>query len=106
MVPDNIVEQLVERKTLAQTGALVLDVVTGGSAERAGIKPSRQMRDGKIQWGDLIVAIDGNAVHNSVDLQRTLDKHQSGDVVTVTVLRSQGPVDLQMALQPLPQMQQ
>ncbi len=106
MIPDNIVEQLVARKTLPQSGALVRDVVPGGSAEGAGIRPSRQTRDGRIQWGDLIVAVDGNPVRNNVDLQRTLDRRQIGDLATVTILRSEGPVDLQVALQPLPQLQQ
>ena len=39
--------------------------------------------------GDLIVAINGQAVSSSQDISDIMDKHQVGDSVTVTFYRGQ-----------------
>jgi len=67
-------------------GVLVKEVIPGGGAEQAGIRPTRRTRDA-IVWGDVIVEIDGKAVDEVSDLYDALEQHEIGDTVTVTVLR-------------------
>lgn len=83
-------------------GALVLGVVPGSGAERAGLRPARRdPRDGRVLIGDLIVAVDGDAVANSIDLYRVLDRHEVGDEVVVTTVRSGQRVDVRVSLSAL-----
>lgn len=56
-------------------GLLVTSVTEGGPAARAGIKA-----------GDVITAIDGNAVDDAMDLISQLNRQSSGDV-TITIVR-------------------
>lgn len=67
-------------------GVLVRDVIEGGPAAKAGIRPTVSTREGDIP-GDLILAVDGKAVNNTRDLYRLLDQFRAGDVVTLTIHR-------------------
>jgi S1-C subfamily serine protease len=49
--------------------------------------------------GDLIVAIDGQAVEDSQDLAHFMDKHRAGDVATVTIWRGQKKMDVKVTLE-------
>jgi Do/DeqQ family serine protease len=60
----------------ADRGALITQVEPGSSAEQAGIAP-----------GDVIVAIDGEAVDNSADLRNEIGLIRAGESVEVTALR-------------------
>jgi S1-C subfamily serine protease len=62
-------------------------VVPGGSAEKAGLKPTTQLADGRILFGDLIKEIDNKKVNDSSDLFRILDAKSVGDKVNVTIER-------------------
>jgi len=77
----DIVEQLGIR------GVLVLDVLEGGAAEEAGLRPTRRGPDGRLRLGDIIVAIDGKPIENLEDVFAVLDEHVVGDRITVSVLR-------------------
>ncbi len=79
---------------LGLEGALVLNVVAGSAAERAGIQPTTRDRRGNIQIGDLIIAIEGEAVRSNADLILALEKYQAGDQVTVKVQRDDQLIDL------------
>jgi len=57
-------------------GALVPQVVAGSAADRAGIKP-----------GDVIVSIDGKAVHKAHDLPIRVARHAPGDKVKIGLIR-------------------
>lgn len=57
-------------------GVVIVEVVRGQSAAAAGLRA-----------GDVIVAIDGEEVHNSVELRRQLHKHQLGDQIEITYYR-------------------
>ncbi len=73
---------------LEMEGALVLDVVRGSGADRAGLRPTILNRQGRIQrLGDLIVAVEGEPVESSNDLLLLLERHNPGDTVEVTVQR-------------------
>ena len=69
------------------TGLLVWGVQRDGSADRAGILPTRRTRDGSVILGDTIISIEGQAVSDQDDLYRILDRYQVGQTVKVTVRR-------------------
>jgi serine protease Do len=57
-------------------GALVPQVEAGSAADKAGV-----------QAGDVIVALDGEAIRKSHDLPIRIARHQPGDKVILTVIR-------------------
>jgi len=75
----------------ADYGALIQRVVPGGAAERAGLRGGDQQayvgNTPISTGGDLIVAIDDDRVTNPQDISEIMDRHQAGDVVTVTFYR-------------------
>lgn len=60
----------------AKAGALVQEIVSGSAAEKAGV-----------QVGDVIVAIDGEAVTSAASLRTMVGVKRSGDSVKIDVLR-------------------
>jgi S1-C subfamily serine protease len=83
-------------------GALVLGVSPGSPAEHAGIQPTRRdPRTGDLLLGDVIVAIDDDAIREPLDLYRTLDRHEVGQTVRVTLQRSSQRVEVQAQLAPI-----
>jgi S1-C subfamily serine protease len=70
-------------------GALILDVIPGGAAERAGVKPTVRNRQGEIELGDVIVGIDDHMIASNADLILALEKYQVGNEVRVTLLRDE-----------------
>jgi len=68
-------------------GAVVIAVVEGSGAARAGIRPANRDRHGRVTVGDVIVGIDGSPIHSSGELGLILEGYQEGDTVTVTVER-------------------
>ena len=87
---------------LQQTdGVYVASVVPGGPAAAAGVKgDSATANDTHLRGdGDLIIAVDGQAVHTFGDLISYVDYHKHpGDTVTLTVLRKAGQTDLTVTL--------
>ena len=75
-----------------KNGVAVLDVVPGGPAGIAGLKPFYRNSFGNIVVGDVIVAIDDRAVENTDDLFEAFEEHQPGDRVVLTVLRGKKQV--------------
>ncbi|MGE5763744.1 MAG: S1C family serine protease [Mycobacterium leprae] len=71
----------------AARGALVLDVINGGPADRAGLRP-----------GDVVVAVDGAAVDTVEELQGALRRHRPGDRLTLRVVRDRKERDVQVTL--------
>jgi S1-C subfamily serine protease len=73
------------------SGVLIQKVVPGGAAERAGLRGgNEQAYVGNmpiILGGDLIVAVDGQAVSDPQDINALMDKHQAGDTISVTIYR-------------------
>ena len=83
---------------LKTKGILVLNVVPGSGAEKAGMQPTQQTANGRTILGDLIKEIDGLEVANSKDLFRVLDKKSVGDKITVTVERNGKEKQLKVTL--------
>ena len=78
-------DQLTER--LGLDGVLVMRVDPDGPAAQAGLLPTRRDFTGNIHLGDLIAAIDGNALKSTEDFFAALEAHKPGDEVTLTVER-------------------
>jgi putative serine protease PepD len=72
-------------------GLAVTEVRSGTPAEKAGLHAATGTRtvDGIEQprGGDVIVAVDGDPVTTSAELQSAIDAKQPGDEITLTVLR-------------------
>ncbi|MDD5179844.1 MAG: trypsin-like peptidase domain-containing protein [Gallionellaceae bacterium] len=69
-------------------GIVIIGVERGGPAGRAGLRPFYRGKDGRVIQGDELVAISGSPVTSIDDLLTILERHQAGDKVTVTLLRS------------------
>jgi S1-C subfamily serine protease len=68
-------------------GVLILNVYRGSGADEAGLRPTVRNRYGRIELGDVIVAVDGQRVRSQGQLRVRLEQRQVGDTVEVTVNR-------------------
>jgi S1-C subfamily serine protease len=68
-------------------GALVLKVEARTGAAAAGLRPTRQDQRGRIMLGDIILAVDGEKVADSVDIYSSIDGMKVGDEVKVLINR-------------------
>jgi S1-C subfamily serine protease len=103
IVPLPIGPELAEEMGLpANGGVLIMKVQPGGAAERAGLRAGNERayvgNRMIVIGGDLIVAIDGEAVSDQQDLANVMDKHHAGDTVTVTILRGKRKMDVKVTL--------
>jgi S1-C subfamily serine protease len=86
-------EQIAEARDLSVSeGALLLEIEPLSPAEVAGL-----------QVGDIIVAIDGDALDTSRVLARRLNAYAPGDTLTLDVLRSAESLQIEVTLDPVPQ---
>ncbi len=83
-------------------GILIERVEPGGPADRAGLRGgNRAVRTGLrrlILGGDVLVAIDGEPVRNSFDLNLLMNRRQPGDNVTVTIYRGNRKMEVRVRL--------
>ena len=83
-------------------GLLIVKVMPGRAAERAGLRGgSERAYLGNIPimlGGDLIVAIDGENVQDQQDLAQIMNAHRAGDTVKVTVYRGKQKIDVNVVL--------
>jgi len=86
----------------ADYGVLVIQVVRGGAAERAGIRGgSQRVNLGNtpiLMGGDLIVGIDGHEVNDIQDIAGIMNNHRAGDTIRVSVYRGKQKLDLDVKL--------
>ncbi len=68
-------------------GVALVAVAEGSAAARAGLRPFLQRRDGRIEAGDVITAVDNQPVADWDDLLNEFEKRQSGETVRLTVWR-------------------
>ena len=71
---------------LGVSGAVVIGVVMGSGADDAGIRPARRTDEG-IVLGDVVTAIEGEAVAGRDDLSLLLSDRGVGESVQVTLSR-------------------
>jgi S1-C subfamily serine protease len=86
----------------ADSGLLIVEVVSGSAADRAGLRGGTErayLGNAPIMiGGDLLVAIDGQPVEDQQDLSHVMQNHRSGDTVTVTVYRGKKRMDFKLVL--------
>ncbi|MGA2168419.1 MAG: trypsin-like peptidase domain-containing protein [Terracidiphilus sp.] len=86
----------------ADYGVLIQKVIPGGAAERAGLRGGNQQayvgNTPIMLGGDLIVAIDGQEVNEPQDINAIMDKHQAGDTISITILRSRKQITIKLIL--------
>jgi S1-C subfamily serine protease len=86
----------------ADYGLLIVQVVQGGAADRAGLHGGNERAFlGNVPimvGGDLIVAIDGEKVQDQQDLAQLMNKHRAGDIVHITVYRGKKKLDVDVTL--------
>lgn len=74
------------------TGAYIMEIVEGSSADRAGL-----------QVKDIVIDLGGTTISNGTDLTRALRNFKAGDTTTVTVIRSGKELTLDITLDEKPQ---
>ncbi len=79
-------------------GVLVLNVQPGSTAEKAGLRGTRQVRGGLV-LGDSILAVNGKAVTDFNALRDALEQVAVGESVTLTILRDGVEQELTVTLE-------
>jgi S1-C subfamily serine protease len=79
-------------------GVVVLGVVAGSPAARAGLRPAEQAASGRVRIGDVIEAIDGERVESMTMLINELDAREFGQRVTLTVRRGEQRIEVPVTL--------
>ena len=86
----------------AEYGVLIMQVVPGGAADRAGLRGGNQRgylgNTPIMLGGDLIVAIDGQEVLEPADVAGILNNRRSGDTIKVTIYRGKKKMDITVKL--------
>jgi S1-C subfamily serine protease len=86
----------------ADSGLLIVQVVPGGSADRAGLRGGTERAYiGNMPimvGGDLIVAIDGQEIQDQQDLGQVMNNHRAGDTVRLTIYRGKKKMDVSVTL--------
>jgi S1-C subfamily serine protease len=86
----------------ADYGLLIVRVIPGGAADRAGLRAGTErayLGNSPIMLGgDLIVAIDGEKVEDEQGLAEMMNNHRAGDTVRVTFFRNKRRMEVNVAL--------
>ena len=83
----------------ATQGAYIVSIVTGSPAEAAGLKAGNFDSTGSpVAGGDLITAVDGNAIKTVDDLTKYISSKKAGDQVTLSVLLNNASTTVKVTL--------
>jgi S1-C subfamily serine protease len=93
LVPDAIV------KRWGIKGLVIGKVTQGGAADRAGLRGARETPTGRIELGDILVAVAGKPVTTIDELMAVLEDHKVGEQVTVEILRGNRREKITVTLQ-------
>jgi len=98
-----ITPELAEQMGLpSDFGLLVIQVLPGGAADRAGLRGGTErayLGNSPIMLGgDLIVAVDGEKVEDQQDLAQIMNNHRAGDTVRMSVYRGMKKMDVTVTL--------
>lgn len=88
------------KSLLRVDGIVILRVLAGSAAERAGLKGTMVSPDGGFVPGDIITAVNGKPVTTVGKLFACLDDHAVGDTVKVTIKRDERTLEIFLTLQP------
>ncbi|WPD21486.1 MAG: trypsin-like peptidase domain-containing protein [Candidatus Electrothrix scaldis] len=92
IAPENVI------RDLNLDGILILNVVSGSSAEKAGLRGTKQVWGGLI-LGDIILGVNGVRITDYNQLRDEVEKYNVGDSVTLTLLRDNRQVDIDVVLE-------
>ncbi len=95
IVSDHITRQL------GLQGVLIRRVFNDSPAAQAGLRPTVVDEHDRVVLGDLIVALDGEAVKTVDELQTLLGKHEVGETITLTTVRDGQRTDIKVRLAPI-----
>jgi len=91
---------------LPDAGLLILEVVPGGPAEKAGIRGGRRIvRIGNARvplGGDVILALNGQTIERTDQLTLTLEQYDVGDTLDVTIQRDDEVLQVRLTLMERP----
>jgi S1-C subfamily serine protease len=93
LVPDSIA------KRWGIKGLVIGKVSRGGSADRAGLRGARETQAGRIELGDIVVAIDGKPVETIDNMMDLMEARKVGDQVTLDIIRANKRQQLSLTLQ-------
>jgi S1-C subfamily serine protease len=93
LIPDSIARRW------GVKGLIIGKVSRGGSADRAGLRGARETVTGRVELGDILVAVDGKPVETVDDLMDVMENHKVGDRVRVDVIRSNKRQSIDVILQ-------
>ena len=84
---------------LGVSGVVILRTSPGSAAALAGLRGLRTEPGGAIVAGDIIVAVNGQAIDSVARLQSRLDDYDVGATVRLTVMRNKQRVEVPVRLQ-------
>ncbi len=87
-------------RELGVEGVLILEVVRGSSADKAGLRGTRQLREG-LAPGDIIQKVNGEAVRDYNSLRDAIEQYRVGETITLTLLRDKTIMELPLTLDAL-----
>jgi S1-C subfamily serine protease len=79
-------------------GVLVMSVQNDSAAEKAGLKPTREVRGGVV-LGDIIKKVNDRPVTSFDELLNELDRYRVGDRVTLSILRDNSLINVEVQLE-------
>jgi len=80
-------------------GVLIVNVVPGSAAEKAGLQGTMIDRKSRIQLGDIITKLGGEEIPDTERFPDALDQFEIGDKVKVTIQRNGEKKEISVALQ-------
>ncbi len=83
---------------LGLEGVMILKVLPGSSAARAGLRGTTQVREGLV-LGDSILAVNGKPVKDYDSLRDEIERYEVGETVTLTLMRDSANVEVQVQLE-------
>ena len=83
---------------LGLDGVMILKVLPGSTAEKAGLRGASQVRDGLV-LGDVILAVNGKPVQDYDGLRDELERYEVGQNVTLTLMRDSTAVEVKVPLE-------
>jgi S1-C subfamily serine protease len=95
---DEGLNQVISQR-LGVSGVVILRTSPGSAAAAAGLRGLRTEPGGAIVAGDIIVAINGQAIDSVARLQSRLDDYEVGATVRLTVLRDKQRIEVPVRLQ-------
>ena len=73
-----------------EEGVLILGVAKGSPAAEAGLRPTRMTDDEKgVEWGDIVMSINGERPADSEALVDMLKNYKAGDEITLGIRRDE-----------------